>query len=256
MLKYLLSNIYCLIFSILLVFNPDRMLTGNEMDQSTNEGETMFKSIPIVKSSLTPSGYEQVLMTIIRDKTSSKEAFRNAARKVGALLVNKVVDCFDLVPLQIETPLTSFQGKSLPDTIELVSIMRSGDALVDVFIDCLPNANVSKILVQRDEETTKPHFKYMKLSKTIASSAPVVITEPMLATGGTLDMVIALLKEQGVKEKDIIIASICASPEGLLFLNERYPEIKVVLTVVDEKLNDRMYIVPGLGDFGDRYFGT
>lgn len=96
----------------------------------------------------------------------------------------------------------------------------------------------------------------MKVATTVASGNYVIITEPMVATGGTLEMVIALLKEKGVQEEKIIIACICASPEGLVYLYERFPSIQVVLTVLDEKLNEKKYIVPGLGDFGDRYFGT
>ena len=96
----------------------------------------------------------------------------------------------------------------------------------------------------------------MKLSPTIGRDHPVVITEPMIATGGTLGMVISLLKEQGVKEENIIIASICTAAEGLLQLSTQFPNINFVISALDERLNEKKYIVPGLGDFGDRYFGT
>ena len=212
--------------------------------------------VPIVKCSKVPSHYEKVLMTKLRDKTTSIKEFRVTSAKIGALLVNKVVECFQIDPITIETPLTVFTGSSLPKNIELVSILRSGDALLESFIYHFPEANVSKILVQRDEETAQPKFIYMKLSPSIAEGYPVVITEPMLATGGSLSMAISLLKEKGVREENIIIACICAAPEGLLFLNEKFPLISVVATAIDDRLNQKKYIVPGIGDFGDRFYGT
>ncbi len=132
--------------------------------------------------------------------------------------------------------------------------MRSGDALLEIFMRHFPNAHVSKILIQRDEHTAKPHFQYKKLSPSITSGNQIVITEPMIATGGSLEMAITLLKAEGVKEEDIMVASICAAPEGLALLNKTFPKIKVALTALDEKLNEKKYIVPGLGDFGDRFF--
>lgn len=218
--------------------------------------EKLVELLPIVKCSFNPSQYERILMTRLRDKKTLTNDFRDASQKIGALLVNKVIECCPTLSIPIETPLTSFTGEILAKNIELVSIMRSGDALMDAFVTHFPEANVSKILIQRDEETAKPHFKYMKLSPTIDRNNPVVIAEPMVATGGTLDMVISLLKEKGVQEENIIIASICTCPEGLSLLCDKYPKIKIVLTIMDEELNDKMYIIPGLGDFGDRYFGT
>jgi uracil phosphoribosyltransferase len=214
------------------------------------------RALSIVKCFPVPSRYEQVLMTRLRDKTTSTKDFRETAQKIAQLLVNKVVECLPTQSVEIETPLMKFTGEALTEKLELVSIMRSGDAILDAFIEHFPQAAVSKILIQRDEETAEPHFKYMKLSPSIASGHSVTITEPMLATGGTLNMVIELLKEKGVKEENIIIASICVAPQGLAFLSERYPDIKVVMTVIDEGLNEKMYIVPGIGDFGDRYFLT
>lgn len=211
---------------------------------------------PNVKCSFIPSQYEQVLMTKLRDKTTSTKEYRDVAYKIGALLVNKVVECLPNTPCAIETPLVPFMGRALPTNIELVSILRSGDALLDAFVEHFPEAPISKILVQRDEETAKPHFKYMKLSPTIANNHPVIITEPMLATGGTLDMVIYHLTQKGVKEENIFVACVCVAPEGLRTLWEKHPKVQIVLNALDERLNEKKYILPGLGDFGDRYFGT
>lgn len=203
-----------------------------------------------------PSKYERILMTQLRDKNSSTEKFREAANRLTELLVHRVFECLPTRKVDIQTPVDGCTGERLAGRVEFVSVMRSGDALLDTFSKHFPEAVISKILIQRDEETAEPHFKYMKLSPTIAQCNTVVITEPMIATGGTLTMVIALLKEKGVAEKNIVVASILAAPEGLLRLTEQFPLIKVVTTVIDEKLNDKKYICPGLGDFGDRYFGT
>ena len=205
---------------------------------------------------INPTKYERILMTLLRDKNSSTKVFRNAAKKIGELLVAKVVDCIETVPVEIETPVAKCVGEVLNNQLDFVSIMRSGDALLDIFIEHFPKANISKILVQRDEMTAKAIFKYMKLSSTLGQDHPVIITEPMIATGGTLSLVIGLLKEQGVRENNIIVASICAAPEGIFQLVSQFPEIHIVVTALDEKLNEKKYIVPGLGDFGDRFFGT
>jgi len=216
----------------------------------------LAQMLPIVHCSFTPSKFEEILMTQLRDVNSSTKQFRRLSDQIGELLVNKVVECLPTKDVEIETPVAGCQGKELAEPVELCSIMRSGDALLETFMNHFPEANVSKFLIQRDEQTSLPHFKYMKVSSTIASGNQVIITEPMIATGGTLDMVLGLLKEKGVKEENIVIASVCVAPEGLLRLNQKYPKIKVVMNVLDHNLNEKNYIVPGLGDFGDRYFGT
>jgi uracil phosphoribosyltransferase len=212
---------------------------------------------PIVKCSLQPNTYEQILMTTLRDENSSREQFRHAANKLIEILVSKVFDCLGTRSIEINTPVATCMGKKLEDTVDqIVSVMRSGDVPLNIFSSYFPSAAINKILIQRDEETAEPVFKYQKFSPTISQAKKVIITEPMIATGGTLCMVIELLKQQGVETKNIIIAAICAAPEGLNRLAEQYPDINVVLTVIDDHLNEKQYISPGIGDFGDRYFGT
>ncbi len=226
---------------------------------SFNTGVMAMDSVdayPIVQKTFQTSKYERVLMTQLRDLNSSTEKFREAANRLKELLVHRVVECLPTYPITIQTPLEAFQGEFLVGQVEFVSVMRSGDALLDTFSSHFPTAVISKILVQRDEETAEPEFKYMKLSPTISTCNTVIITEPMIATGGTLTMVIGLLKDKGVEEENIIVASLLAAPEGLAVLNTRFPKIKVVVTAIDEKLDENKFIVPGLGDFGNRYFGT
>ena len=215
------------------------------------------QDFPIVKCSLQPSTHEQILMTILRDINSSREQFRYAANKLIEILASKVFDCLGTKQIEINTPVASCIGTVLEDNVEqIVSVMRSGDVPLNIFSKYFPSAAINKILIQRNEETAEPVFKYQKFSPTISQAKKVIITEPMIATGGTLCMVIELLKKQGVETKNIIIAAICAAPEGLKLFEEQYPEISVVLTVVDDHLNTKKYISPGIGDFGDRYFGT
>lgn len=227
-----------------------------KIQQNLDKPEVLSHLLPIVRCSLKPTQYEQILATQLRKKETSIIQFREASEKMGGILVNKVVECLPTNAIQIQTPVTQCLGTVFASNIELVSVMRSGDALLDTFMKHFPQANVSKILVQRDEETAEPLFKYMKVSPSIASGNPVVITEPMIATGGTLVTVIQKLIDRGVKEENIIIASVCTAPEGLVRLGAAFPKINVVLTMLDHKLNDQKFIVPGLGDYGDRFFGT
>ena len=222
-----------------------------------NNPSYQSQDFPIVKCSLQPTTYEQILLTQLRNKNSSRTQFRNAANTLIKLLVSKVYDCLQTKQIEIETPVAACMGTIVEDEIEqIVSVMRSGDVPLNIFSAYFPSAAINKILIQRDEETAQPVFKYQKFSPTISHAKKVIITEPMIATGGTLIMVIELLKAQGVEVKNIIIAAVCAAPEGLQRLAEQYPEISVVLTVIDDHLNEKQYISPGIGDFGDRYFGT
>ncbi len=237
-----------------LFANTDDIL--QEIKWNRNNEQEMHRLLPIVHCAFQPSKYEQILLAQLRDQKCMTMQFRAVSDKIADILVGKVIACLPSTTIEIETPVAKCLAEVLAARVELVSIMRSGDALLDTFIKHFPEANISKFLIQRDELTAEPHFKYMKISSEIASGNQVVITEPMIASGGTLDMVISLLKQKGVLEENIIIASVCVAPEGLVRLQEKFPQVKVVMTSIDEKLNERKYIVPGLGDFGDRYFGT
>ena len=187
-----------------------------------------------------PNKYERILLTKLRDKNTSMQEFRDTAHKLAEKLVEKIIESLTTVPVDIQTPVAECRGERLAQTPDLVSIMRSGDALLETFLHHFPDANISKILVQRDENTAKPIFKYMKLSPTLSHNHPIIITEPMIATGGTLSMVIPLLKEQGVKEENIFVASLCSAPEGIALLEKLFPNIKVISIVLDKNLNSHL----------------
>jgi uracil phosphoribosyltransferase len=221
-----------------------------------NSTPSTINHFPIVKSPLKPNKHKRILITQLRDKNSSHEQFCKVANQLAGILVSDVIECLDTRIIEIDSPVARCQGEVLDGSIELVSVMRSGDALLPTFSEQFPHASINKILVQRNEETALPHFKYKKFSSTLSHAKTIIITEPMIATGGSLTMTIDLLKEYGIEEKNIIVASICAAPEGLARLNRQYPELRVVVIVIDDHLNEHSYISPGIGDFGDRYFGT
>ena len=259
-LKFYLQILFCTIYfsanCIQAVESIKDKAVLEEIKLNRNHPEILAELLPIVKCPFAPTQYEKILMTELRDKQTSMKKFREISKKITSLLVFKVIETLPVVPHEIETPLIKYDGITFAGSIDFVSVMRSGDALLETFIEHFPEASISKILVQRDETTAEPEFKYMKLSSSLNENSRVVITEPMIATGGTLSIVIQLLKEKGVPEENITIASICTAPEGLLVLNNKFPKINVVMTVMDDRLDERKYIVPGLGDFGDRFFGT
>jgi uracil phosphoribosyltransferase len=221
-----------------------------------NDHKKLSELLPSVACTFKQTKYEKLLLTQLRSKETSLNDFRSASKKLSHLLAQKVIECLPTTTVQIATPLVTCPGEILEIDIALVSILRSGDALLEPFLMHFPNATVSKILVQRDEETAQPHFKYMKLASDIEKSGKVIILEPMIATGGTLEMVISILIEKQVRQEDIIIASFFAAPEGIIHLQSRFNGIKIIIMAYDERLNENKYIVPGLGDFGDRLFGT
>eukprot|EP00597_Dinobryon_sp_UTEXLB2267_P002423 CAMPEP_0170081442 /NCGR_PEP_ID=MMETSP0019_2-20121128/17304_1 /TAXON_ID=98059 /ORGANISM="Dinobryon sp., Strain UTEXLB2267" /LENGTH=177 /DNA_ID=CAMNT_0010295865 /DNA_START=104 /DNA_END=637 /DNA_ORIENTATION=- len=149
-----------------------------------------------------------------------------------------------------------FHGESVEvKDIVAVSIIRAGDSMLDVFMGIVPEASVGKILIQRNEETTLPMLYYSKLPPSIASKK-VVLLDPMLGTGGSAKCAVKVLLDSGVKEENIHFFTVVSCPQGLNAVSTAYPSITIVTAMMDEGLNEKAYIVPGLGDFGDRFFGT
>lgn len=139
-------------------------------------------------------------------------------------------------------------------SIVAISIIRAGDSMLDCFLRIVPEASVGKILIQRDEETAKPVFLYSKLPD--LTNKTVILLDPMLATGGSANEAIRLLLTRGAVEENIAFFSVVSCPEGIANVSLKYPNVKLITAEVDSGLNERSYIVPGLGDYGDRYFGT
>lgn len=211
----------------------------------------------IVKGYQEPRNLEKSFLTILRDKTTQTELFRGTVKRLVPFLANCVSECLDYKNILIQTPVVDeYTGIQLANKIMFVPVLRSGEALLEVFREYLSDTSVRHILVQRDEETAQAYFLYSKLPACIPADYKIIILEPMIATGGSLEIVINKLKAKGASESNIIVASVVAAPEGLHKLAELFPDICVTVLAIDAGLNDRKYIVPGLGDFGDRYYGT
>jgi len=198
-------------------------------------------------------------LATIREKSTPSEIFRGAIGRITQHLVTDATRSLPLVKETIETPV----AKTVVDVLDtktkllLCPILRAGLVMADTALHMLPMASVYHIGLKRDEETHQAIAYYQNLPDHVQSDKTLVyLLDPMLATGGSALSAIQMLKEIGVKESNIALLCIIASPEGVLFLNENAPDVKIYTGSVDEKLNDKAYILPGLGDAGDRSFGT
>lgn len=196
------------------------------------------------------------LYTIIRDEKTKRDEFIFCADRIIRLLVEKATEFLPTKEKQIKT-LTgeSFNGKEFVGKICAVSIVRSGEAMEKAARDICQKIRIGKILIQRDEKTAKPILFYQKLPKDIAERY-VLLLDPMLATGGSACKAAEILKQKGVKEEKIIFVNLISCPEGINAFTKAFPKANVITGVIDKNLDSKAYILPGLGDFGDRYFGT
>ncbi|MCJ7553498.1 MAG: uracil phosphoribosyltransferase [Ignavibacteriaceae bacterium] len=192
-------------------------------------------------------------MTILRDKNTSTEFFRSAVKRISNILAVEIAKSFDLKELNIETPLEKTKGYKINQEIVLIPILRAGLGMVSGFIEVIPEAKVGHIGLQRDENTLRPVEYYYKTPKDI-SNAFVILLDPMLATGGSASEAVNYLKKKGAKQ--IVFSCLVAAPEGLKKFIENHPDIKIYGAALDRQLNEKGYILPGLGDAGDRTFGT
>ncbi len=192
-------------------------------------------------------------MAIIRDKNTNTKDFREAISEIGMLITYEISRDFPTVSKTIETPLVKTNVKVLKNNIVIVPILRAGIGMVEGIHTIIPQAKIGHIGLYRDQETLKPVTYFKKFPEQIDEST-VLLVDPMLATGGTVSAAITILKEAGVK--DIRYVGVVGCPEGVELLKKEHPDVDVYLAALDEKLNEKSYIVPGLGDCGDRMFGT
>lgn len=192
-------------------------------------------------------------LSIMREEKTSNYIFKQNLDEIAMLMAYEVTKDYPLKEKEIETPICKRTGYELDRDIILVPILRAGVGLVDGFRRIMPTAKVGHIGMYRDEETLIPHEYYAKFPKGL-ESAKVIVLDPMLATGGSADMAIQNIKDRGAK--DIELVCLVGAPEGVKYIEEHHPDVKLTLAALDEKLNDKGYIVPGLGDAGDRLFGT
>lgn len=192
-------------------------------------------------------------LTILRNKETRTEEFRRHAGIVSKILLLEAMKNLRVTQSRIETPLAPMVGKKLKDEVVVVPVLRAGLAMLFAIQDFLPDVSVGFIGLERDERTAQAREYYQKLPK-IFSSHNVLVIDPMLATGGSFDDTVVTLKEKGARR--ITIVSIVAAPEGIRRIQDHHPDVLIYTAAVDKGLNDKKFIIPGLGDFGDRYFGT
>ncbi|KAI9296566.1 PRTase-like protein [Neoconidiobolus thromboides FSU 785] len=196
------------------------------------------------------------LMTMIRDKNMKRNDFIFYSDRIIRLLVEEGLNYLPTVDKEVTTATSvNYEGKAFQGKICGVSIMRAGESMEQGLRDCCRSVRIGKILIQRDEETHLPALFYEKLPGDI-SSRFCMLLDPMLATGGSAIMAIEVLKARGVPEAHILFLNLVCCPEGIDAVLEKFPKIRIVTAAVDQGLDANKYIVPGLGDFGCRYFGT
>lgn len=198
---------------------------------------------------------EQAFLTHLRDKDTTMTDFRVYAEKLAEVLAQKTFPLVTQKKVAVETPLSTAEGEEPMNPIVVIPILRSGLAILPAFLKYYPEAAVGFIGLKRDEETAIAYEYYRNLPQ-IPEQATVIFIDPMMATGGSAVKAIEILKSFNVSEKNMIFASIIAAPEGIRFVEQNFPEVQKVILQIDDHLNPRKFIVPGIGDFGDRYFGT
>ena len=192
-------------------------------------------------------------LTRLRDRNTDPTKFRELLREIATLMTYEATADLATVSRQVETPLAWMDGTELTHRIGLVPILRAGLGMVEGVWSLIPSAEVWHIGLYRDEKTLKPVQYYNKLPIEPTVSVCLVL-DPMLATGGSATATVDLLKNWGVK--NIKFVGIIGAPEGINLMQQHHPEVPIHLAAIDEKLNERGYILPGLGDAGDRQFGT
>ncbi|KAK4645859.1 Uracil phosphoribosyltransferase, synthesizes UMP from uracil [Podospora bellae-mahoneyi] len=194
------------------------------------------------------------LLSIIRNHSTARGDFVFYSNRIIRLLVEEGLNHLPTISHTVTTPVgRPYDGLSFQGKIAGVSIMRAGEAMEQGLRDCCRSVRIGKILIQRDEETAQPKLFYDKLPEDIADRW-VLLLDPMLATGGSAIMAVDVLKSRGVPEERILFLNVLASPEGMKSFAEKFPASRVVTAFVDEGLDEKNYIIPGLGDFGDRYY--
>jgi uracil phosphoribosyltransferase len=189
----------------------------------------------------------------LRDRATPPHEFRRLTRRLSLLLAIEATRKLPMTLARVETPLEATQGEVLDANVVVVPVLRAGLGMVDAVLDLLPHARVGHIGLQRDEHTAIASRYYARLPADL-SGATALVVDPMLATGGSAIAAISLLAQAGAK--DIRLVCIVAAPEGIAAVESAYPAVTIYTPVIDRQLNSQKFILPGLGDFGDRLYGT
>jgi uracil phosphoribosyltransferase len=192
-------------------------------------------------------------ITILRNRSTSSETFRAAVTRISNILAVEISTSFSLKDIKVATPLESTKGYRLKHDVVLIPVLRAGLGMVEGFLQLIPDAKLGHVGLERNEATLQPISYYLKTPKNLVK-AEVILLDPMLATGGSASAAISFLKKR--QARNIIFACLVAAPEGLEKLFNDHPDVIIFSAVLDRQLNKNGYILPGLGDAGDRTFGT
>jgi len=210
--------------------------------------KSAYKNLVIIQHPLVKKD-----LTILRDKRTSTEIFRAAVRRISSVLAVEISTTFSIQEYKIYTPMEHTKGFKLKQAVVLIPVLRAGLGMVEGFLQLIPDAKLGHIGLERNETTLLPNSYYLKTPKKLGN-AEVILLDPMLATGGSASEAINSLKKRGAK--NIVFACLLAAPEGVKRMAEEHPELIIFTAALDRQLNKQGYILPGLGDAGDRTFGT
>ena len=207
-----------------------------------------MKNVTVINHPLVQHNLSQ-----LRDKRTQPQEFRRLLGEISALMIYEATRTFAVKKVIVQTPLAPCAGLQLEREVALVPVLRAGLGMLDAILELIPHARVGFIGLKREETTLRAMFYHKSLPKNL-ERFEVLLIDPMLATGGSTVAAIDLLKEQGAKH--IRVVNLVAAPEGIRTVQKSHPRVPIFVGSVDKKLNERGYIIPGLGDAGDRLFGT
>jgi len=210
--------------------------------------KSSFKNLVLIQHPLVEKD-----ITVLRDKKTNTEMFRAAVTRISNVMAVEISSAFSLRETKVETPLEKTRGFKLKQDVVLIPVLRAGLGMVDGFLQIIPDAKLGHVGLERNETTLKPNSYYLKTPKNLNTSE-VILLDPMLATGGSASAAISFLKKRGAK--NLVFACLLAAPEGVIKLLKDHPDLIIFSAALDRQLNKKGYILPGLGDAGDRTFGT
>ena len=206
-----------------------------------------------MKLKLLKGALKEELLSWLRNRETPAWEFRESLEKLGILLISEALKELKTTKVEVETPVAKGVAEKISQEVVFIAILRAGLSLIPPAVSVFPKGRIGFIGTYRNEKTLEPVNYYLKFPK--VPGAHYVILDPMLATGGTAEQAVNILKENGIPESEITFVSVVSAPEGIEKL-KKFPEAKLITASVDERLNDSGYIVPGLGDAGDRFCGT
>ncbi len=192
------------------------------------------------------------VLSLLRNRETSPAEFRTLSRQITAILVLEATRDLPTREVEVVTPMEETQGRQIAVPVVTVAILRAGMSMVDAVVDLIPHVSVGFVGMERDEDTAEASSYYCKLPP--LKGKRILVVDPMLATGGSARQVVRRVYNGG--GKDVNFLNIVAAPEGVKLLEKEFPELKIYTGALDRELNERKYILPGLGDFGDRLYGT